>query len=175
MIIQALNELVLENTSEEYQYTHRHQLQLSCVHHHSHRQHLWCGIHVNHLPTQEQGGLRYFLKAKIKKKFGMEKKNLNIENAKVQFLSKYLWVLIWLFGSHSNIQRILWDHRLLNKTLFLSWTVVVSTGQLFIALLTTPKPFSVSNRYNTGLSWMSFTPRRTHKVLDYFNFIITVP
>ena len=29
-------------------------------------------------------------KSKDKKKFGMEKKNLNIENAKVQFLSKYL-------------------------------------------------------------------------------------
>ena len=40
MIIQALNELVLKSASVEYQYTHRHQLQLSCVHHHSHRQHL---------------------------------------------------------------------------------------------------------------------------------------
>ena len=109
-------------------------------------------------------------KSKDKNKFRMEKKNLNIENAKVQFLSKYLWVLIWRFGSHSYIQRTLWDHRLLNKTLFLSWTVVVSTGQLFIALLTTAQPFSVSNRYNTGLSWMSFTPTRTHKVLYYFNF-----
>lgn len=109
-------------------------------------------------------------KSKDKNKFRMDKNNLNIENAKAQFLSKYLWVLIWRFGSHSNIQRTLWDHRLLNKTSFLSWTVVVSTGQLFIALLTTPQPFSVSNRYNTGLSWMSFTSTRTHKVLYYFNF-----
>lgn len=78
-------------------------------------------------------------KSKDKNKFRMDKNNLNIENAKAQFLSKYLWVLIWRFGSHSYIQRTLWDHRLLNKTLFLSWTVVESTGQLFIVLLTTPQ------------------------------------